>query len=124
MKRARYLTVRIGTTAPYRARIKTIGDREGLEPDIETDLASLEDVRGFLEVVRPISYVEEVAWDVKGDAPNINVLSGPIESLGELISRALVDLGRPIATARLVLAEIERSDLEARIAAWRKTSAK
>ncbi len=60
MKRARYLTIKVGFIAPFHARIFTPGEgSQEMEPRIETDLVSLAEVRGFLVVVRPDAYIEE-----------------------------------------------------------------
>src|SRR5260370_637346 len=68
------------------------------EPRIETDLAWLDEVRGFLVVVRPDAYIEEVRWDADG---KFVAVSGPVENTGSLIARAIGELGSAKASCDL-----------------------
>jgi hypothetical protein len=122
MKRRRYLSLKVGHSVPFHARIASLKDGGEIEPPIEgIRLESIEDVRGFLKVVKPICYIEKTALNVATET--LEFATGPVESVGVLLERAVNDLESNKGYADFLLAPIGRAEIESNISTWKRTPA-
>jgi hypothetical protein len=115
-----YLSLKVGVQSPFFARVFRVADAGRV---LETQLASLEDVSGFLSAMRPVAWIDEVRW-TEQPVPGFLVVSRPPEPLGALVKRALTRLDVRESSeghADLMLADKEEESLRQHFSAWKST---